>query len=70
MTRREAVAALAAAAALIVAALVWLAGPWGLLAGGAGIAALVLFGVDIEERGREREAVADAARSPGVPAGR
>jgi hypothetical protein len=70
MTRREAVAALAVAAALIAGGLTWLAGPWGLICSGVALAVLVLLGVNIrdEERGA-REAVADPAAWPPVGRG-
>jgi hypothetical protein len=65
--RGEAVAALAAAVALIISGLVWLAGPWGLIGSGVALAVAVLF-VDVDDVEGERgaEAVAGPARPPVV----
>lgn len=60
VTRREALAALVVAGVLVAAGLVWLFGPYGLIGSGFALAALVLFGVDVEER--RGEAVEVAAR--------
>jgi hypothetical protein len=56
--RVEALIALAAAVSLIVAGLVWLLGPYGLIISGVAIAALLLFGFDLadSECGKERRA--------------
>lgn len=62
LTRREAVAALVAAGLLVVAALVWLFGPYGLLGSGVAIAAVTLFVFDIREEQRA-DSVAVSARS-------
>lgn len=56
VTRREALAAMAAAFVLIAAGLVWLLGPYGLILAGLVLAATVLFGVNITE-GPRGEAV-------------
>lgn len=68
MRRGEAVAALAVSVALIVAGLVWLAGPWGLIGSGVALLVVLLFVVDVdvsdEEVGPGAEAVAGAARAP------
>lgn len=62
MTRKESIAALAVAFALIAAGLTWLLGPYGLIIAGLAAAALVLFGVNITEE-RRGEAV-ESARTP------
>ena len=62
MTRREALYVLTAALLLVVGGLTWQFGPWGLIGSGVGIAALVLFGVDVKER---HEAVASPPRARG-----
>ena len=53
----EARLALAAGVLMTAGALVWLLGPWGLLASGIVLTAAALFLVDVKER---REAVEDA----------
>jgi 4-hydroxybenzoate polyprenyltransferase len=60
VTRREAALALAVAAALLVAGLVWLFGPYGLLLSGAALAAVTLFVFDIREESGAKP-VADPA---------
>lgn len=62
MRRVEAVVLRAAAVVMVVAGVVWLFGPYGLLGAGAGLAAVVLFVFDIREEGPRAEPVADAAR--------
>ena len=52
MRRHEAVVLLAVALALVMTGVVWLAGPWGLVGGGAVLAAGVLFVFDVKEDGR------------------
>ena len=49
MRRREVVVLVAAAVVLLVAGLVWLFGPFGLLGAGVGLAVVALFVVDVEE---------------------
>lgn len=49
MRRREAVAALSAAFALMVVGLTWLFGPYGLVGPGAALALAVLFVIDLKE---------------------
>lgn len=56
MRRREAVVALAVAVAAVMAGLVWLFGPYGLIASGLVLAALVLFAFDIKDIREERRA--------------
>jgi hypothetical protein len=51
--RVEALIALAAAVCLIVAGLVWLLGPYGLIISGVAVAVLVLFGFDLADPGPE-----------------
>lgn len=58
MTMRQALCALAVAYGLIVAGVVWLWGPYGLIGAGVGLAVLVLFVIDVRER---HEAVAGPA---------
>jgi hypothetical protein len=53
MTRREAVACLIAAFILITAGLVWLIGPWGMIACGVALGITTLFVVEVEDRERE-----------------
>jgi protein-S-isoprenylcysteine O-methyltransferase Ste14 len=53
MTRREAVACLIVAFTLITAGLVWLTGPWGMIACGAALGVTILFVIDVEDRERE-----------------
>ena len=50
MTRRESLGVLGVAFVLITAGLTWLLGPYGLIIAGVGLAAAVLFGVNLEER--------------------
>lgn len=64
MTRREATVLLAVALALVVAGLVWLFGPFGLLASGAVLVALTLFVFDIREERAGADSVAVPARPP------
>lgn len=61
MRRVEAVVLLAAAVVMVVAGVVWLFGPYGLLGAGVGLGVAVLFVFDIREE-RHAEPVADAAR--------
>lgn len=65
MTRREAVAALVVAAALVAAGLVWLFGPYGLLISGLAVGFLTLFVFDIREESRG-EPVVDPAQRHGA----
>lgn len=62
MTRRESLLALAVAFTLVIAGLVWLIGPWGLIVGGLGLASATLFGFERvrEGEGRRGEDLADA----------
>jgi predicted PurR-regulated permease PerM len=60
VTRSEARALLALAVVLLVAGLVWLFGPYGLLGAGLLLAVLVLFVFNVEER-TGAEAVAEPA---------
>lgn len=60
MTRRESLAVLGVALALIGAGLTWLLGPYGLVIIGIALGAAVLFGVNLEERPRA-EPVPDPA---------
>lgn len=60
MTRRESLRALGFAFLLLTAALVWLLGPWGLLAAGIVLAAAVLFGFNEVSEAERGEAVGDA----------
>jgi len=53
MTRREAVICLVAAFSLITAGLVWLVGPWGMIACGVALGVTALFVVEVEDRERE-----------------
>lgn len=53
MTRREAVACLTVAFTLITAGLVWLVGPWGLIACGVALSAVILFVVEVKDQERE-----------------
>jgi hypothetical protein len=53
---------LAAGILMTAGALVWLLGPWGLLASGVVLTAIALFLVDVKERARA-EAVEDPAWS-------
>lgn len=55
MRRYEAVVLLSVALVLIVAGLVWLCGPWGLLAPGVALAVVVLFVVDVQDPVPRRE---------------
>ena len=61
MTRLEALVLFAAAVTLIVAGLVWLLGPWGLIGSGVALAAVALFAFDLREERRD-EPVAGPAR--------
>lgn len=56
MRRIEAVALLAASLLMIVAGVVWLLGPVGLIGSGAVLLLLTLFVVDIRPDGKERRA--------------
>ena len=60
MRRREAVTALAAALLLVVAGVVWLWGPYGLIGSGVGLALLTLFVFDIREERRAEPVVSPA----------
>jgi hypothetical protein len=60
VTRRESLLALAVALALIVAGLVWLFGPYGLIAGGIALAASTLFAFERVSEVERGEAVANA----------
>lgn len=62
MTRREAVALLLVAAALIAAGLVWLFGPFGLIGSGIGFGVAVLFVFDIREEFPSAEPMASPTR--------
>lgn len=53
MRRSEAVGCLVAAFALITAGLVWLTGPWGMIASGVTLGVTILFMIDVEDRERE-----------------
>lgn len=55
-------AVLGVALALIGAGLTWLLGPYGLIITGVALAAVVLFGVNLEERER-----AEPVPNPGAP---
>jgi hypothetical protein len=59
VTRAEARVVVAAALLMLTGALVWLYGPWGLLAAGGALLVLVLFVVNVKES-VDGEAVADA----------
>lgn len=61
MRRAEAVVLLAAALLMVVAGVVWLFGPLGLICSGAAVGGLVLFVFDIREE-RRGEPVVRAAR--------
>ena len=61
MSRREALAALLVAFALIAAGMTWLFGPFGLIGAGLTLAAAVTFGINVEER--RGEPVADPPRA-------
>lgn len=50
MTKREAILCLIAAFTLVTGGLVWLTGPWGMIASGVALGAVILFAVDIRER--------------------
>jgi NAD(P)H-hydrate repair Nnr-like enzyme with NAD(P)H-hydrate dehydratase domain len=50
VTIREAKAAVALAALLITAGLVWLFGPYGLIGAGVGVLLLALFVIDVKEQ--------------------
>lgn len=66
MRRVEALILLGTSLALIVAGLVWLFGPYGLLGAGAALGLLTLFVFDVRpDTGRERRAepVVDPARA-------
>ena len=67
MTRVEALAALATAVALIVAGLVWLLGPYGLIISGVAIAGLVLFGFNLADRESGKERRGDPVAGPAGP---
>lgn len=56
MTRREAVSCLIAAFILITGGLVWLTGPWGMIACGLALGITSLFVVDLKNEDQEREA--------------
>lgn len=60
MKRGEAVALLATGLALVVAGLVWLFGPFGLIGAGLGLAAFALVGAEVRDNGGE--ALGAAAR--------
>ncbi len=50
MKKREAVLCLIVAFLLIAGGLVWLTGPWGMIASGVALGATILFAVEIRER--------------------
>ncbi len=58
MTAREATGLLLAGFLLIAAGLVWMFGPYGLIAAGVVACALSLFGIDVKEHKPRGEAVA------------
>jgi hypothetical protein len=60
--RYEAVVLLAVALALVLAGVVWLAGPWGLVGGGVVLAALVLFVFDVREDRHDQAVASPASR--------
>lgn len=62
MTRLQSMAVLGVALALIGAGLTWLLGPYGLIITGLALAAVVLFGVNVEER--RAEPVPDLGTAP------
>jgi hypothetical protein len=64
VTRREAAGLLLLALGLVVAGVVWLFGPYGLVAAGVALGVLVLFVVDVNEVPRE------AVERPSGPRGR
>ena len=60
VTRREAVAVLAAGLALLVAGVVWLFGPFGLIGAGVVLAVVALFGLEVGDGAETLEPASDA----------
>lgn len=68
MRRAEAVVLLAAALLMVVAGIVWLFGPYGLVGSGAALMLVTLFVFDVRPDGRERRA--EPVVSPARPVAR
>lgn len=63
MTRIEAFVVLGVGLAGLVAGLVWLFGPWGLIAPSVALVLIATFGLDIQAGGFRGQSLADPARS-------
>jgi hypothetical protein len=62
VTRPEACVALGVSITVLLAGLVWLCGPWGLIVPGAAGALIALFGLDVSAGGARGQSLANPSR--------